>query len=413
MSTLGTRIEKIIIFSLLIFALVWLSYNNLFLKFEFGQQFIYLADAFLQGQTNFRYISSYIDLVEFNGKFYWHLGPFPAVIFMPFVFLFGSNLNAGLFQFGLNVLNLILLVQIARKLNMKTINAFWLAFAYIFASMYLQVAAISVSWYFAQILTTTLVLLAIYEYLGKRHWLLIGFLTSAVLATRLHVGVSMIIFFSLAYFFNQSSSDRKHLFKLFKFLTPIILAAILLGVYNFSRFGNVFATGYGKNISNSYCQTESANTSGLAYSYSYGGILNPKFIFTNFYYYFLKGYDPVLEVDYSHILKPPFFTASPYGTGLLVSAPFFLFILLAPFREKLVRISFISSSLILLIILFWYSVNYTHCSSSIGQRFLVDLLPFWYLILIFTFRNSFPNAIKGLILASFITNFYLLNQIIS
>jgi hypothetical protein len=50
------------------------------------QQFSYLALSFLQGKTYFVAApGNWADTVAFEGRHYWPLGPFPAVILMPFV----------------------------------------------------------------------------------------------------------------------------------------------------------------------------------------------------------------------------------------------------------------------------------------------------------------------------------------
>src|SRR6266850_1026830 len=55
------------------------------------QQFSYLAESFLQGKTYFLASSTFgHDTAFFQGKYYWPLGPFPAVLLLPFVLVFRS-----------------------------------------------------------------------------------------------------------------------------------------------------------------------------------------------------------------------------------------------------------------------------------------------------------------------------------
>jgi hypothetical protein len=63
------------------------------------QQFSYLAESFLQGKTYFLAPAAFgYDTVFFQGKYYWPLGPFPAVLLLPFLLVFRSF---GLFFSGL------------------------------------------------------------------------------------------------------------------------------------------------------------------------------------------------------------------------------------------------------------------------------------------------------------------------
>lgn len=61
----------------LLFAVVF-GFN---LTVSVDQQFSYLAESFLQGKTYFLASPAFgYDTVFFQGKYYWPLGPFPAVL---------------------------------------------------------------------------------------------------------------------------------------------------------------------------------------------------------------------------------------------------------------------------------------------------------------------------------------------
>lgn len=53
------------------------------------QQYGYLADSFLNGKLHFlEKPGTWIDVVEYKNHLYWHMGPGPAVVLMPFMAVF-------------------------------------------------------------------------------------------------------------------------------------------------------------------------------------------------------------------------------------------------------------------------------------------------------------------------------------
>src|ERR1041385_4999770 len=142
------------------------------------QQFSYLAAAFLHGRTYLLVPPAPAhDAVFFQGKYYWPLGPLPAVLLLPFelivrgfgLFFYQSYLHIFL-VFGV----FCLFFKIATKTGYSKQDAHFLAFAFCFASAFVGVALYSGSWYFAQVVAVFLVALALLEYLGKKRLWIIG-----------------------------------------------------------------------------------------------------------------------------------------------------------------------------------------------------------------------------------------------
>ena len=112
------------------------------------QQFSQLAESFIQGKTHFLTRPEMgLDTVFFEGKYYWPLGPFPAVLLLPFVLVFQS---VGLF-FRQGYLQIVLVFgiyysffKIARRVDYGSDDAGFLAFAFCFASAFLGVGIFAV-----------------------------------------------------------------------------------------------------------------------------------------------------------------------------------------------------------------------------------------------------------------------------
>jgi hypothetical protein len=68
----------------------------------------------------------------------------------------------------LRVINFLVLFRIARLVELKKKEAFWLAFAFIFGSIYLSLSLVNISSYLTKITAFTFINLALLEYLNKK-----------------------------------------------------------------------------------------------------------------------------------------------------------------------------------------------------------------------------------------------------
>ena len=345
------------------------------------QQFVYLAHAFLKGSFSLIQLPPIIaDLSFFNDKYYWPLGPFPAIMLSPFVFLFNTQFLQGYIQFLLTVLNFWLITKICERLNLQKEKALWLAIFYIFGSAYTPIAIIPFSWYFAHVVATTCILLAIYEFLVYKRWFLIGSLIALATLTRINLLLSLV-------FFAPSLLGKQINFRnIFGITLPIAFALILIGFYNYQRFGDIFESGYSYQI----IPEESKARRDF-------GLVSAKHIPANLYYMLIKTPDPVL-VDNSHVLKPPYLKFDPYGMSLFFMSPILFLLFRAKLADPYVKRSLITIFGLLIPIITYYGIGYI----QIGYRYALDFFPFLLLILISSAKITKITYIKILVIAGII-----------
>ena len=154
-----------------------------------AQHFSRLAQSFLHGGLAFNTPPDGIwdDTTPYAGKNYWPLGPFPAVLLMPFQFLaglVGIFFYQGYLQSVLVGLLLVLVFLVARRTGFDPEDAAYLAFGFVFSTACLGVAFWPWSWYFSQVIACVLIFAAIAEMTGKRRPVVIGILFALCLATR-------------------------------------------------------------------------------------------------------------------------------------------------------------------------------------------------------------------------------------
>ncbi len=372
-----------------------------------NQQYSYLARSFLQGKLFFtEKPGTWEDTVFYNGKFYWHQGSFPALLLMPFVFLFqnvGLFFYQGYLQIFLTITIFYLSYKIARIYKYSYEDALFLAFSFCFASVYHIVAFVPWVWYFAQAITVFLCLFALYEYLTKKRYFLIGILFALILITRLNAALGN-IFFLIAIFNEEGNRRIKNAILLF---FPLVISLLVFFFYNSTRFGDAFNTGY--TLTNNKTLSEKQR-----YELLQHGVFKVSNIPTNFYYYFIKTLDPVqipvqTVFGNSHILQFPYITVRYPGTSFFIVAPFFLYIFRNKFKSKISQFAVIASIVILIPLLLYYWSGWR----QVGPRYLLDLLPFIYLLLLEAFpKKKLSLKAKIVILLSSLFNFYLLSQVL-
>src|SRR3989344_1116340 len=131
------------------FFLLVLSFSLIFENYN--QQFLYLAQAFLQGKLYFlEKPGTLLDIIYYKGQYYWHLGPFPAILLLPFVLvgdLFKVSLSYQAYLQVLLVLGTFFLgFSVAKHFGYSKDDALWLAFAFCFSSVYHFTPFIPFSW---------------------------------------------------------------------------------------------------------------------------------------------------------------------------------------------------------------------------------------------------------------------------
>lgn len=370
-------------------------------------QYYNLADSFLHGQLHLnKIIGGCLDCIKVGDKFYWPLGPFPAIVLAPLSLLINDKIIQAIANFLFTVLNLILLKKIAKRFNYEASDSWWLAMAFIFGSVYFIVAMLSWSCYFAQTITVFFLLLSIYEYLNKRRLWLIGLYFAFIFALRFTAGIGM-LFFVLYVLTEKDVCFYRKCKRLGVLLFPCVISGCLLLYYNQLRFSNVWDNGY--LAANQHLLTNDQRWEQINY-----GLFKIKNIPTNIYYYFLKGLEPITREKQTmhgntYILKPPFIKTVYPSISYFIISPIFLFIFKGKIRQKVVLIAAITSIAILVPLLSYYWLGWR----QLGPRYMLDLQPFLFLILLSSFEpQKLKFGHKLLIILSIFLNFYLFNFIL-
>ena len=360
---------------------------------DFGKnQYCYLADAFLHGRLYFQYPLP--DNAIFNGRHFWPLGVFPALLLIPLVFITGVHAPVWIIQFAFVLLCGYLVSRIARAEGYSVTDCRYWALALVGGSMFFGQAIMAWSWYFAQIIAVTLLLIAIYESLTKRRWWIIGFCMAILLMTR-PISAGAVLFFA---WYSQSRADDGFQFRikaLAQLFVPLLGAGFLLLWYNYARFGSPFEQGYRFQVLPEVAQK------GASY-----GLFNLIHIPGNLYYMLMAPPALIFKDGISKVLSFPYFTYDIRGTGIFITSPWLIYLWFIRYGQQFQKVLIITISVMLIPIICYYGIG----SSQFGYRYALDFFPLLLLLLMRGWQQTekeLSTRFRFLILFSAVVNVYL------
>lgn len=375
---------------------VWLNAHE-----RAEQHFVFLARSFLHGDLAFREMPgpTFADTSLFNGQYYWPLGPFPAVLLMPFEFVagaFGAFFYQGYVQPLLVLTVLLIVYHVAQVTGYGAEDAAYLAFGFTFSTAFLGVAVCPWSWYFSQVITCLLVFAAIAEMITKQRPWVLGVLFALVLATR--VTAALGVLWCVGEILIAHYPWRKKAASLIAIALPIFFVAALLMVYNYLRFGDPFDPGYAKQL----IGQNMAESRAL-------GIFSIRHLPGNLYALLLAAPISVARRQFSPALTFPYVAANPWGMSIWVTSPCFLYLLGLRHRDGTSRLLLLTSLVIAIPLLLYYGVGYR----QFGYRYSLDFLPFLYYLLLRNYRQQRGDLsafFKSVLLGSAVWNLYLFTE---
>jgi hypothetical protein len=215
--------------------------------------FSYLADAFLHGQLNLRVIPSYPhDLIYYQGLYYLYWPPFPAIMSIPFVALFGVNFSDILLTLFISGFNVFLVGHLFRSISARgiavttPIQRALLVLFFAFGTVHLTLAPLGRANFTSQLIGFTVLLLAYLAAINLQGWPAFFFcglgLTAAMLTRN---GLLFAGLWPAAYllWYHRNQSRLRLLGWSALGLLPIVAGGSLFLLYNYARFHNPFEIG--------------------------------------------------------------------------------------------------------------------------------------------------------------------------
>ncbi|MBN1698642.1 MAG: hypothetical protein JW881_14095 [Spirochaetales bacterium] len=353
--------------------------------------YVYQAKAILEGRIDIGVRLH--DTAQYKGKVYVIYPPFPVLILLPFVAVFGLKTEVTLIAILIAVISVILLARILSRLNVKREVRPWVLLAFFLGTGYWLCLrnSLGVCW-FAHVVAVFAMLATLHETLGRGNGILAGlFLGFAFLSRQLSIFFALFIVFGL--WTNDRRKDMKNriMHTLFFFST---LGVCVIGylAFNYIRFGNIFDTGYAYLELGGFMQ----------YRVQEYGQFSMFHIPFNAVYMFLQGFhlnygDGPNTVTSVHQWWP----LDPFGTSLTFASPFVFYSLRARWKKSLLVPAWISIGIVLVGTLMYYNNGWVQYNT---QRFSIDFMPLLIILVALGLQHGNKSFFKLLVLMAVVLN---------
>lgn len=351
----------------LLFILLFISIFVIYLITSGGKTpydyFIRLAEAFLNGRyylpNNPPWLNELIPLK--NGGFGVVYPPSPAIIALPFVYIWGQDFPQQIIAhiFGAGTSLLFAKIAYLKSKNKKLFC--WTLLMTAFGNILWYLSSNGSVWYLGQVMGVFFITASIYESLTKKRPLIVSLFFGLAVLSRLQLVLAFPIVLYLNFKLNYKNISK---INIFSYLLPTGLLLALFGYYNFLRFGSFVETGYSliPNVLNEPWYEK--------------GIFHYSYIENNLRVMFFSL--PIFKNEF------PYITPSWGGLSIFITSPIFIYMLFASLKEKENRYLWISLILIALI-------NFSHGGTGFtqfGYRYAVDFYPFMFLLVINALRKK-------------------------
>lgn len=375
------------------------------------------AAAWLTGHLELPENYEWLELAVYRQKYYVSFPPFPSYLLLPFAFFFGTDTPDSLIAFAVLLTGTGYAVKIACRCGLKErYCVLFPVFLYCGSNLW-QITVDGWVWFFAQSLAFTLTLMAFYYALAGKKGKALFFLCAAVGCRPFQLLYLPLVLGLLLQKEEKASWAEKcracFLSKCYRFLPAAFLALSYL-ILNFLRFGNPLE--FGHNYLPEFTRSAQGQFS-LSYlgenlpklfrlpCWEEGKLIFPQFDGSNLflvYPIFLLYLFALLQKGVPHFATPPQKTAcGPYGMASISrqkdakphSFPTFTgalpFLRCPSFRAA---VSTLLTLLLLLAHLLLLAMHKTMGGSHFGNRYIADLVPAVYLLLVRSLPTGFYAA---------------------
>ncbi len=270
----------------------------------------------------------------------------PAILLMPFVFLFGKSFPQQYLAHFLGALLVVLTMRLSYLIKKDKLLALWSGALVGLGSIIFYLSSVGSVWYLGQITAAFFLMAALTESLDKKRLIVVSILLGAAYLSRPHTILSLPLYIFLM---RKNLPNIKSYLKL---AIPFLIFFAFDSIYNLARFGVPWNKGY-------FLIPGTLNEPWFS-----KGIVHPSYILEDLKVAFLMG--------------PKFLRQFPYiqpswaGMAIWITTPAFIFALKAPLKEIAVKLSWLSILLIFLVV----GVHGGTGFAQFGYRFAVDFYPF-------------------------------------
>ena len=199
--------------------------------------YVLLAQALLHGHVWIDWPGSYIDALQYGGRYYVIEAPLPAVLLLPLVALFGAGANQTLLAMILAAVAIGAAWELGERYGLPDRDNVWICAFLLAGTDLLWCAVLGDVWFIAHVSAVCFTILALVELAGKRRgWLVALFAACAVESRFSMIGALPVYLYLL--------TSRISARNLTGFAGVLAGFAVLWLLYNQARWGTWSDIGY-------------------------------------------------------------------------------------------------------------------------------------------------------------------------
>jgi hypothetical protein len=371
---------------LIVFLALMAVFSPLFLKLRYVNHYYYLSKSLVAGKVSLNdelgkalkteeERELIFDFAYFEGKYYLHLGLFPAIAGIPFLIFGRGGHLAGMLFFWMLLVGWMLRAMVRhlgeRKVPLKQLSL--VPSFLMIASPILTILVRKGPWHLTALMAMGLGFLFVWFYVIQgKNWA-IGLLVPLFL-TR-----PTTIFYSVIPFVDSLKPGREANKKAFVLILTLALGLSIFFFYNYLRFGNILEFGYRPEYHLAYSDLKDYQKARKLET-----SLKEHFL-SNAFYMFLNP--PRANLNEALRFVFPYFEVSPFGAGLLFVMPWFLiyFFFIKKAQIKKDWPYWLAVTAIAVAVFFFKSEG----NNQIGSRYAADFFPLLaFVFLRWLFKNK-------------------------
>lgn len=326
------------------------------------QTYAFQAEAWANGRLDLEENYSWLEIAQYNGKYYCSFPPFPSYILFPFAVFMGHNTPDALILLFFDILALIYLYKIALKFKNSPAIAMLSALGLTMGTNMVFIIFDPAVWFFAQSLSFALSIMAIYYALINRGGFSL-FLWACSVGCRPMQLIFLPVLLVILYQNEKKRVPDAPFYKIvlcrIKWFVPASLIAISYMLLNYVRFGSI--TEFGHNYLPEFVEVHKQ------FDVSY--IKNNLHMLLNF-----PGFDENGRMTIDHFGNLNF---------MMVNTPVLIFLLIIAvnilYKEKKILLFNLEILLLSIIYLIVTMMHATMGGWHFGNRYTNDILAYVYL----------------------------------
>ncbi|MCL2662998.1 MAG: hypothetical protein FWE83_06665 [Oscillospiraceae bacterium] len=203
------------------------------------------AESWLHGRLSLPENVPWLELAIFEGRYYVSFPPFPSIVMLPFVLLFGINTPDHAIALCLSFLSLFYAYRLGIRVLSNKKHAVIFSLFLILGTNYLHISLWGAVWYITQNFAFLLTLMAFYYALtdNRKHSFLSLFFMCAAMGCRpfniLYLPVVLYLIYR-----REAKPLTGFLKRIFVYAIPAITMGTFYLWHNYARFGSIFDFGH-------------------------------------------------------------------------------------------------------------------------------------------------------------------------